>query len=369
MNFQALHTLSNKEMARGIPKLVHPKKTCAGYLLSKQVRSSFPSKADFMVKEKLELVHADLCGPMSPPTPRGNRYMFLLVDDYSRAMWVFMLKTKDQALDAFKNFKALVEKKANDTIKTLRTDRGGEFTSREFEDFCASVGIRRHLTAPYNPQQNGLVERRNRTVIAMTRSFLKEKNLPPTLWGEAVRHSVYILNRLPIKALLGETPYEAWSGVKPKIDHIHIFGCLAHVKVPTVRLGKLDDRSEVMVYIGKEPGTKAHRLYNPNTDRLHVSRDVVFEEGKGWDWQKPKVQGNSEFGTFIVMDTQVDTHEHDDIEISSPSTPSPMASAFQESGNTGHNSGPTAEYSSESSANSSAPREFRLLSEIYEETE
>ena len=93
-------------------------------------------------------------------------------------------------------------------------------------------------------------------------------------------HSVYILNRLPTKALVGETPYEAWSGAKPKLSHIHVFGCLAHVKVLKMGLGKLDDISESMVYIGKEPGTKANRFYNPITGRLHVNREVVFDEEK-----------------------------------------------------------------------------------------
>lgn len=142
-------------------------------------------------------------------------------------MWVYMLKYKDQALEMFKRFKALVEKEAKDTIKTLRTDRGGEFTSKEFNDFCANAGIKRHLTAPYTPQQNGVVERRNRTVVAMTRSLLKERNMPEMLWGEAIRHSVYILNRSPTKAVVGETPYEAWTGAKPKLSHIRVFGCLA----------------------------------------------------------------------------------------------------------------------------------------------
>lgn len=155
-------------MARGLPKLVQPKAVCNGCLRAKQTRTPFPQKTEFMEEHKLDLVHADLCGPISPPTPAGNRYMFLLVDDYTRAMWVFMLKMKDRALEAFRKFKALAEKEAKDTIKVLLTDRGGEFTSKDFEEFCANAGIKRQLTAPYTSQQNGVVERRNWTVIAMT---------------------------------------------------------------------------------------------------------------------------------------------------------------------------------------------------------
>lgn len=177
MNFQALHTMAEKQMAIGLPKLTQLKAVCNGCLLAKQTRNSFPTKSEFNAKKKLELVHADLCGPISPPTPAGNRYVYLLVDDYSRAIWVFMLRTKDQALKVFKKFKAVVEKEENESIVTLRTDRGGEFTSKDFQEYCAMAGITRHLTAPYTPQQNGVVERRNRTVIAMTRSLLKEKDL------------------------------------------------------------------------------------------------------------------------------------------------------------------------------------------------
>lgn len=115
-----------------------------------------------------------------------------------------------------------------------------------------------------------------------------------------MRDRVYILKRLPKKALVGEIPYEAWSGTKPKLDHVRIFGCLAHVKVPNVGVGKLNDRSVAMIYIGKEPGTKAHRLYNQTTGRLHVSRDVVFEEEKRWNWEHSEVQGNNKFDSFVV---------------------------------------------------------------------
>lgn len=102
--------------------------------------------------------------------------------------------------------------------------------------------------------------------------------------GEAVRHAVYVLNRLPTKALTDCTPYEAWSGTKPNVDHIRISGCVAHMKVLKPHLRKLDDRSRKVIYLGIEPGTKAHRLCDPETEKLHVSRDVKFEENISWSW-------------------------------------------------------------------------------------
>lgn len=237
-----------------------------------------------MSKKVLELVHGDIYGPISPPTPSERRYFLLLVDDFSRVMWVYFLTTKDEAFDEFKKFKALVENGSEKRIKALRTDRGGEFCSSQFTSFCEEAGILRHCTAPYTPQQNGVVERRNRTVVAMARSFLKEKQVPSEFWGEAVRHSVYILNRLPTRALTNCTPYEAWLGLKPDVSHIKIFGCCAFMKVPSVYTKKLDDRSKYVVHFGREPGTKAYRLYDPVEKKVHVSRDVTFVESKSWAW-------------------------------------------------------------------------------------
>lgn len=196
----------------------------------------------------------------------------------------------------------------------------------------------------------------------MARSCLREKSLPAKMWGEAVRHLVYILNRLPTKALRGETPYEAWTGTKPKLDHVKVFGCLAYVKAQNVCLGKLDDRGVAMVYIGKEPGAKAHRLYNPNMGRVHVSRDVVFDEGKGWDWTCSNGRGNDKHDTFVIIDAQTSVQENNEAESPSPWTPNSVKSSVQ--GNDSRSG-----YSSETSGNSSEPRHFRLLNDIYNETE
>lgn len=113
----------------------------------------------------------------------------------------------------------------------------------------------------------GVVECRNRTVMEMVRSFLKQMGMPATFWGEAVRHTIYVLNRLPTRALTGVTPYEAWKNKKPNINHIKTFGCKAYMKVPNNLTKKLDNHSRCVVNLGKEPGTKAYRLYEPRMIR------------------------------------------------------------------------------------------------------
>lgn len=198
--------MSRNNMAYGMPSLIQPKEVCKGCLLSKKTCKPFPSQSNFTARAALKLIHGDLCGPISPHTTAGNKYFMLLVDDFTRMMWVYMLKTKDAALATFKKFKVLVEKGGKHEIQVFRTDRGGEFSSNEFKLFCEETWILRHYTSPCSPQQNGVVERRNRTVIAMARSLLKERNVPSEMWGEATRHAVYMLNRLPTRALSGTTP-------------------------------------------------------------------------------------------------------------------------------------------------------------------
>lgn len=217
VNFRALKQLVNREMATGVPVIEHPEQVCSDCLAAKQTRQPFPKSTQWHAKEKLSLVYVDLCGPIVPATAGGNKYFMLLVDDCSRWMHVYLLKSKDQAVEVFVKYKAEVENFSECRIKTLRSDRGGEFLAGVFVSECEQAGIKRQLTAPYTPQQNGVVERKNRTVMEMARALLKSMRVPGRYWGEAVRHAVYLLNRLPTKVLGDVTPYEAWTGRKPSL--------------------------------------------------------------------------------------------------------------------------------------------------------
>ncbi|KAL4384136.1 hypothetical protein GQ457_15G014370 [Hibiscus cannabinus] len=152
----------------------------------KHPRSRFPKESTSRATEPLQLVQTDVCGPIKPPSFGKSKYFLLFIDDYSRKTWVYFLKQKSEAFGAFKIFKALVEKESGFEIKSLRSDRGGEFTSNKFNDFCKAKGIRRPLTVPRSPQQNGVAERKNKTILNMARSLLKAKNMPKEFWAEAV---------------------------------------------------------------------------------------------------------------------------------------------------------------------------------------
>ena len=274
----------NKEFVIGIPNLKRDTEACVSCLNGKQTRKAFPPATQYRATELLELVHADLCGPITPTTPAQNRYIFVLIDDHSRYMWTALLREKSAAFEKFQNFKSLVEQETHTKLKTLRTDRGGEFTSREFQSYCEKHGVMRHLTAPYSPQQNGVVERRNRTLLEMTRSIIKHMSMPNCLWGEAIRHATYLINRVATRSLEGRTPYEALKGRKPNLSHLKVFGCVCHARTETAGRRKLDDRSRALVHLGTEPGSKAYRLLDPLSKRIVVSRDVLFEEERAWNW-------------------------------------------------------------------------------------
>ena len=194
------------------------------------------------------------------------------------------MEEKSEALNSFKCFKTMVEKETGLFVKCFRIDRGGEFNSNEFNDFCKQSGIKRQLTTAYTPQQNGVVERKNRTVMNMVRSMLSDKNIPKTFWPEAMNWTIYVLNKCPTLAVRDVTPKEAWSGVKPSVDHFRVFGCIAHVYVPEERMTKLDNRSITCVLLGFSEESKGYKLFDPVAKRVVVRRNVIFEEEKQWDW-------------------------------------------------------------------------------------
>eukprot|EP00253_Pinus_taeda_P005899 PITA_05899 len=195
----------------------------------KQTRTNFPEK-EGSASMPLELVHTDTCGPFSKRTPRGEEYLILFIDDFSRFFWLGLMKHKDEAFEKFKSFKALVENESGYKIKCLRSNRGGEFTSNEFFDFFEEHGIRREFFIARTPQQNGVVERMNRIVQQMARAMLDESGTPATFWGEAAYASVIILNKTNVRVNNTQTPHELWYGETPSVKHFKIFRSKCYIK-------------------------------------------------------------------------------------------------------------------------------------------
>ena len=210
-NFRAIDDMRKGEMVRGLPNINFSGRLCRNCVAGKHSLSTFLSASSFRATRRLELIYGDICGPITPSTIGGRRYYFLLVDDFTRIMWVFFLKKKSKAFQHFKIVKKLAESESGEKLKCFRTNRGGEFNSEEFENFYDENGIKRQLTAPYSLQHNGVVERKNRTIMSCVRGMSKEKNLPLELWTEAVNTCVYVLNRFYTKSLKGETPSTEWK--------------------------------------------------------------------------------------------------------------------------------------------------------------
>jgi hypothetical protein len=189
----------------------------------------------------------------------------------------------------------------------------------DFHKYSLDRGVRRQLTAPHSPQQNDVVECRNASVVGTARSMLKAKGLPNWFWGKAVTMAVYLLNWSPTKSVDGMTPFEAWYGKKPAVHHLRTFGCIVYVKNTTPHLKKLEDRGRRIIFVGYERGNKAFRTYDPVTRCVHITRDVVFDEGAQWDWNSEEGGGADVAGSFTVEYMVV--HGHGDLEQESAATP------------------------------------------------
>jgi hypothetical protein len=198
-----------REIVTGVPDFSSEHhELCKGCTLGKYTKTSFPS-SDSRAARILDLIHSDVCGPMSSASLTGSLYYVVFIDDFSRKSWIFFMKTKGQVFSQFQEFKALVENQTGKKIRVLRSNNGGEYTSKEFMDFCAREGIKRELTVPYNLQQNGVAERKNRAIVGAVRVMLHDQGLSLFLWAKACYTSVYLQNRSPHKAVGSMTPEEA----------------------------------------------------------------------------------------------------------------------------------------------------------------
>lgn len=253
------------------------KSTCKTCCEGKQCRLPFTS-SDTRSTELLNVVHSDLCGPMEATSLGGASYFLLFVDDFSRMTFIYFLKHKNEVLKYFKEFKALAENQTNRKVKTFRTDNGKEFCNTAFDDYLKKFGIVHQKSNPYTPQQNGLCERMNRTVIEKAKCMLYDTDLAKKFWAEACNTAVYLHNRIVSSVLDGKTPYELWTGVKPDLSNIRIFGSPVMVHVNKEKRSKWDRKSIECILLGYPDNIKGYRLYDPKQKRIFTSRDVIIME-------------------------------------------------------------------------------------------
>lgn len=280
LNFKDLELLSEKQLVHGMHiGNIEEKINCDTCNQAKLCSLPFPQKSNRVTKEVLELVHTDVCGPMNVKSIAGNRYFLTFIDDYSRKIYVYFLQTKSQVFERFKKFQSYVECQTGHKIKSLRSDNGTEYVNKEFTKHLEKCGIKRQLTVPYTPQQNGVAERANRTIVEMAKCLLIHAGLEEFLWAEAVTTAVYLRNRCPTRALAGGTPFEAWKGHKPSVKHMRVFGSRAFALDKCTK-GKFKAKGKEYIFVGYSFEAKAYRLYDKQKRSIIERRDVRFVEGE-----------------------------------------------------------------------------------------
>ena len=246
--------------------------------MGKQIKSSFTLKNTISTSRPLKLLHLDLFGPSRNTSLGGIFYAFVIVDDYSRFTWVCFLAHKDNAFKAFKNLAKRVQNDKGFCITTIRSDHGREFKNESFKSFCNDFGITHQFSSPRTPQQNGVVERKNRTLVEMARIMLKEYDLPSYFWAEAVNTACFVSNRVFKRPLTNKTSYELWKGRKPKISYFRVFGCKCFILNTKDNLGKFDSKTDEGIFLGYATNSKSYRIFNKRSLVVEESMHVVFDE-------------------------------------------------------------------------------------------
>ena len=201
-----------------------------------------------------------VCGPMNMDSIGGSKYFITFIDDFSRYVCVYYLKQKSEALSKFKEFVSLMTNITGKHVKVLRSDNEGEYCSHAFAEYLKEQGRKHETTVPYNPAQNRLSERMNRTIVESARSMIHFSDVPKKFWAETVNTAVCLKNRSPSVALKEETPYECMFGVKPNVSNLKIFGCIAHVHIDSQAREKFDVKSRKAIYVGYPEGTRGFKL-------------------------------------------------------------------------------------------------------------
>ena len=290
--------------------------TCESCLLGKMTRAPFTGKGA-RASDILGLIHTDVCGPMSIAARGGYNYFITFTDDLSRYGYVYLMRYKSEAFEKFKLFQNEVENQLDKKIKALRSDRGGEYLSNEFDDHLRNCGIVSQLTPPGTPQLNGVAERRNRTLLDMVRSMMSQVELPDSFWGFALLSAALTLNRSPTKAA-NKTPYEIWKGRVPNLSFLRIWGCDAYVKSKPD--DKLAPRSEKCIFVGYPEETRGYYFYLRHENKVFVARDAVFLEKEFIS----KRQSGRKFELTEVQEPQTEPVEEENVPSSSNSVDVPL---------------------------------------------
>ncbi|GJS44749.1 putative ribonuclease H-like domain-containing protein [Tanacetum coccineum] len=316
VNFKTMNKLVKGNLVRGLPtKLFEINQTCVACQKGKQHRAFCKSKTVSSISQPLQMLHMDLFGPTFVKSLMKNMYCLVVTDDFSRFSWVLFLATKDETSEILKTFITGIENLIDLKVKVIRCDNGTEFKNKIMNQFCEMKGIKREFSVARTPQQNGVAERKNKTLIEAARTMLADLKLPTTFWAEAVNTACYVQNRVLVIKPQNKTPYELFLGRKPALSFMRPFGCPVTILNTIDHLGKFDGKANEGFFVGYSTNSKAFRVFNSRTRIVEENLHVQFSEntpniaGSGPNWlfdidtltksmnYKPVVAGNQSNGS------------------------------------------------------------------------
>ena len=301
INYKYVNELSQKKMVVGMNcSKEDTNQQCEACAKAKMHRVPVPKASRNRSSRPLQLVHSDVCGPMNVNSIGGSKYVLSFTDDYTKYVTVYFLKNKSEVLSKFQEYESMVTNLTGLKIQTLRSDNGGEYTSKEFAKFYASKGIVHQFTNPYTPEQNGVSEKLNRTLIESGKSMLFHAGLPLSFWAEVVNTATYLHNSSPVSSLPDKTPYECWYRRKPDVSNLKVFGSICFVHTPDSFRQKLDPKSAKGILVGYPLDTKGYKIYNIESKKFIRSKDVLFHENKFYNFQS-SVEKNILFKMTLLL--------------------------------------------------------------------
>ncbi|GJZ19177.1 putative ribonuclease H-like domain-containing protein [Tanacetum coccineum] len=291
LNFKTMNKLVRNNLVKCLPsksfKNIH---TCVTCLKGKQHKASYKTKLVNSFNKPLHTLHMDLFGLTSVSSLNHKWYCLVVTNDFSRFTWTFFLKSKDETSSILRNFIKEIENLKDLEVKIIRCDNGGEFRNKEMDEFCTRKGIKKEFSNARTPQQNGVAEGRNRTLIEAARTMLADAKLLVSFWAEVVNTVCYVQNRVLVNKTQNKTPYELFNGRSPAIGFLRPFGCHVMILNTLDHLGKFDAKGDEGYFVGYSLSSKAFRVFNKRTKKIEENLHVDFlenqpiEKGSGPHW-------------------------------------------------------------------------------------
>jgi transposase InsO family protein len=254
---------------------------CGACQAGKQVGAPHHAKNIMTMTRPLEMLHTDLFGPIAYISICGNKYDLVIVDDYSRFTWVFFLQDQSKTQEVLNKLLKRAQNEFDAKVKKIRNDKGTELKNTQVEDYLDEEGIKHEFLAPYTPQQNGVAERKKRTLIKMARTMLDEYKTFDRFWAETVNTACHATNRLYLHKLLKKTPYELFTGNKPNVSYFRVFGSKCYILQKRSKSYKFSPKAYEGFLLGYDSYSHAYRVFNKDSGCIETTCGAVFDDTNG----------------------------------------------------------------------------------------